>query len=117
MKKLILLLALFSANIFAAPVNINTADAEKIAESLKGIGLKKAKAIVDFRKKNGPFKTTDDLKQVKGIGEKTVVKNKKDILLTKSKKTPIKKTVNKKITPKKPISKKTTSKPNNQSKK
>jgi competence protein ComEA len=53
MKKLLLILAFFSANAFATPVNVNTADAQTIASSLAGIGLKKAEAIVADRVKNG----------------------------------------------------------------
>jgi competence ComEA-like helix-hairpin-helix protein len=52
-------------------VNINTAD-EAMLTSLKGIGPTKAKEIIDYRQKNGPFKSVDDLVKVKGIGEKTV---------------------------------------------
>jgi competence protein ComEA len=83
-KLLILLLAFFSINAFAAPVNINTADAKTIADSLNGIGLKKAQAIVDYRTKNGDFKSIDDLSHVSGIGTKTIEKNKTDILLNDS---------------------------------
>jgi len=86
MKKLICLLFLISFNSFATPVNINKADAETIAHSLNGIGLKKAEAIVRYRKENGAFKTRDDLINVKGIGEKTVKKNSKDIRFSKVKK-------------------------------
>ncbi|NOQ77674.1 MAG: helix-hairpin-helix domain-containing protein, partial [Methylococcaceae bacterium] len=50
MKKLIYLLFLISFNSFATPVNINKADAETIAQSLNGIGLKKAEAIIQYRK-------------------------------------------------------------------
>jgi len=63
----------------AGPVNINTADAETISSELKGIGLSKAKAIVEYRKKHGPFKSAADLSLVKGIGERTVEINKSDI--------------------------------------
>ncbi len=54
-------------------ININTADAEAIA-SLKGIGVKKAQAIVDFRDQVGPFKSVEQLLEVKGIGEKLLDK-------------------------------------------
>jgi competence protein ComEA len=80
-KKLLVLAALFSANVLATPVNINTADAKTIADSLSGIGLKKAQTIVDYRTKNGNFTSVDDLSKVSGIGEKTISKNKADILL------------------------------------
>jgi competence protein ComEA len=83
-KLLILLLAFFSIQAFATPVNINTADAKTIADSLNGIGLKKSQAIVDYRAKNGDFKSVDDLSHVSGIGAKTIEKNKTDILLKDS---------------------------------
>jgi|CXWL01.1.fsa_nt_gi competence protein ComEA len=80
-KKLLILLTLCSVNAIAAPVNINTADAKTIADSLNGVGLKKAEAIIDYRSKNGAFKTVDDLKQVSGIGDKIFEQIKADILL------------------------------------
>ena len=49
---------------FAGPVDVNTADAETISEELKGIGLSKAKAIVEYREKHGPFRSADDLSLV-----------------------------------------------------
>lgn len=52
------------------PVNINSASVAELA-TLPGIGEVKAKAIVEYRAA-APFKTVDDLKQVKGIGEKTL---------------------------------------------
>ncbi|HEX4873188.1 MAG TPA: helix-hairpin-helix domain-containing protein [Nevskiaceae bacterium] len=51
-------------------VDINTADA-KTLEKLAGIGPAKAQAILDYRSKNGPFKSKEDLRKVDGIGEKT----------------------------------------------
>lgn len=70
----------------AGPVNINTADAETIAAELKGVGLSKAKAIVEYRKKHGPFQNPDDLSLVKGIGERTVDLNRSDIQVSTAKK-------------------------------
>jgi len=70
----------------AGPVNVNTADAETISAELKGVGLSKAKAIVEYRKKHGPFKTADDLSLVKGIGERTVEINRGDIQVSSAKK-------------------------------
>lgn len=81
MKKLLLLLSLCAINVMAAPVNINTADAKTISDSLSGIGIKKAEAIVKYRTEKGLFKTAEDLTHVKGIGEKTIEKNKNDILV------------------------------------
>ena len=65
----------------AGPVNVNTADAETISAELKGIGLAKARAIVEYRQKHGPFKTVEDLKLVSGIGDRTLEQNRNDILL------------------------------------
>jgi competence protein ComEA len=84
MKTLLILLSFCIFNVEAAPVNINTADAKTISESLSGIGQKKAEAIVKHREKEGQFKTVEDLANVSGIGEKTVEKNRKDILLSDS---------------------------------
>jgi len=63
----------------AGPVDINTADAETLSAELDGVGLSKAKAIVDYRNKYGPFKSADDLSLVKGIGERTVELNRANI--------------------------------------
>lgn len=65
----------------AGPVNVNTADAETISAELKGIGLAKARAIVEYRDKYGPFESIDDLTLVSGIGERTIEQNRADILL------------------------------------
>lgn len=70
-----------SAAVFAAPVNINTASTDEIAEALNGIGDAKAQAIVDHRNTQGPFKSADELSSVKGIGQKTVEQNREDIRL------------------------------------
>ena len=87
-KSLLTLLAtgLFSIWAWAAqPVNVNSASAEEIADSLKGVGLTKAEAIVSYRKDNGQFKHVDELVNVKGIGIRTVDINRKYILLDNSK--------------------------------
>ncbi|MCS2608984.1 ComEA family DNA-binding protein [Halomonas dongshanensis] len=54
-----------------APININTADAELLAE-LPGIGPSRATAIIDEREANGEFTSADDLTRVSGIGAATV---------------------------------------------
>jgi len=71
---------------FAGQVDINTADAETISAELNGIGLSKAKAIVEYRKKHGPFRSAEDLSLVKGIGERTVERNLSDIKVSAAKK-------------------------------
>jgi len=63
----------------AQEVNINTADAQTIAENLNGIGLKKAQLIVAWRTENGNFSDVSSIDQVKGIGQKTIEKNKEYI--------------------------------------
>ncbi len=79
---LALSLPLLAPVVFAAgPVNINAADAQTIAQGLKGIGLKRAQAIVDYRSKHGPFRSADELAQIKGIGAKVIQKNRADIRL------------------------------------
>jgi competence protein ComEA len=62
-------------------VNINTADADAIHKSLINIGASKANAIVAWRKQHGSFHTADELTQVKGIGLKTVEKNRSYIVV------------------------------------
>jgi len=87
MKSLAALLAtgLFSIWAWAAqPVNVNSASAEEIAESLKGVGLSKAEAIVNYRNEHGQFKHIDELVNVKGIGIRTVDINREYILLNNS---------------------------------
>ncbi|NNK38638.1 MAG: hypothetical protein HKP03_09165 [Xanthomonadales bacterium] len=65
----------------AQPVNVNTASAEEIAESLKGVGMSKARLIVAYREANGSFSHIDELVNVKGIGIRTVDMNREQILL------------------------------------
>ena len=57
-----------------AAVNINTATQDEFIALHKGLGPAKAQAIIDYRKANGPFKSVDDLRHVKGIGAKRLEK-------------------------------------------
>lgn len=68
----------------AEQVDINTASAEEIAEVLNGVGLSKAEKIVEYRDTNGPFVHIDELVNVKGIGLRTVDKNREAIVLGES---------------------------------
>lgn len=80
--KALLFSLLLSASAFAADkVNINTADAAAIADTLTGVGPAKADAIVAYRKANGAFKNADQLASVKGIGLKLVEKNRDRIVV------------------------------------
>lgn len=73
----VLVLVLCSFFAFAAlPIDVNRADAQLLADSLNGIGLKKAEAIVAWREKNGEFSNIEQMLAVKGIGESFIVKNK-----------------------------------------
>jgi len=80
----VLLMAPLAA--LAGQVDINKADAETISAELKGVGMSKAKAIVEYREKHGPFRSADDLSLVKGIGERTVELNRADIKVSGQKK-------------------------------
>ncbi|HDZ57149.1 MAG TPA: helix-hairpin-helix domain-containing protein [Pseudomonas xinjiangensis] len=62
-------------------VNINSASAAEIAETLQGIGSAKAEAIVAFRDANGSFESVEALSEVKGIGQATIEKNRQRIAL------------------------------------
>ena len=67
----------------AGPIDINTADAAAL-QTLPGIGEVKAAAIIAHREANGPFATVDDLKNVKGVGEKTLENLKEQITVGSS---------------------------------
>jgi len=80
----LLVLMFLTGSAWAAPVNINTADAPTLMAAIKGVGEKKAHAIVQYRKEHGPFKSIDELANVPGIGEKTVEKNRNNLTVGKS---------------------------------
>ena len=82
MQRLLLALGLALCPLIAlAAVNINTATKDELV-ALPGIGPAKAQAIVDYRKAHGPFKTVEELKDVKGIGAKRFEKLKPDLAVT-----------------------------------
>lgn len=72
-----LLLLGYGVQVLAA-VNINTASEQEL-QAVRGIGAGKARAIVEYREAYGPFKTVDDLKNVKGFGEKSVARLKQSL--------------------------------------
>lgn len=74
-SSLVLSLLLAGTAIAGETVNINTADAATLDRVLVNVGPAKAQAIVDYRKANGAFKSPEQLAMVKGIGLKTVEKN------------------------------------------
>lgn len=64
----------------ADKINLNQAGIEQL-QQLNGIGQKKAEAIIEYRRKNGKFKTIEDIQQVKGIGPALFAKNKDKLAL------------------------------------
>lgn len=58
-----------------AQVNINTADVNTLARELNGIGIAKARAIIEYREAHGAFTTVDEILEVKGIGLAILEKN------------------------------------------
>lgn len=86
MKKLLIAIAvslMFTLPAWAA-VDLNTASQAEL-ETVKGIGPTKAKAIIDYRKKNGNFKSVDDLDNVPGFGKASVDKVRKEITVGNAK--------------------------------
>jgi competence protein ComEA len=76
-RNLVLASCLFGFSLLAQAevVNINTADAKALATAIAGVGLAKAEEIVRYRELHGPFGSIDELTMVRGIGAKTVEKN------------------------------------------
>lgn len=62
-------------------INLNTATEAEL-QTISGIGAKKAQEIIRFRDEQGPFKTVEELKNVPGIGEKTVERLKDMLTVT-----------------------------------
>ena len=69
-----------SASSAADKISLNQASIEQL-QQLNGIGQKKAEAIIEYRQKNGKFKTIEDIQQVKGIGPALFAKNKDKLAL------------------------------------
>lgn len=69
---LVALLTLSPAAVMAGSININTANAEMLAETLDGVGPVRAEAIVEYREANGEFSSVEELLEVSGIGASTL---------------------------------------------
>jgi competence protein ComEA len=83
-KLFIAVLLTVSLQGFAAePVNINSADKAALM-SVKGVGEVRAEAIINYREKNGPFKSVDQLIEVEGIGKATVDANREILTIGSS---------------------------------
>ena len=79
----ILAMIFLGVSILFGAVDINTADIKELS-SLKGIGAKKAGAVIEYRSANC-FKSIDELAKVKGIGNKTLKKNRENLTASKCK--------------------------------
>ena len=75
LKSLVLSLLLATSAHAADKVNINTADAAALDAAMLNVGPAKAQAIVEYRREHGAFKSVEELALVKGIGLKTVERN------------------------------------------
>lgn len=82
MKRLLVavMIVFFLAGAAFAKVNVNTASVSEL-ETVKGIGQKRAEAIIKYREQNGNFSSINELVRVKGIGNKLLEKISDDIEL------------------------------------
>lgn len=81
MKRILLfLVALLFSGAAIAALNLNTATKDELV-ALPGIGPAKAQAILDYRNQNGPFKSVDEIRKVKGIGEKLFLQIKPELAI------------------------------------
>lgn len=83
-KKLFLavLFSFYAGSVWAMAVNVNTADAQQLADLLSGVGPAKAQAIIEYREQHGEFKSLADLQKVQGIGPRTIEMNVDNIVLS-----------------------------------
>ena len=73
----------FSTWVGAEPLDLNNADAQTLAETLKGVGESKAQAIINYREQHGPFQSVDDLEKVSGIGPRLLEQNRNRVMVHK----------------------------------
>ena len=80
LRKFLLVVALSVPTLLLAAqtVDINTADKETLM-SVKGIGEKRAEAIIAYREQHGPFQTVDQLSEVQGVGQAIVDTNREQL--------------------------------------
>ena len=78
---LTLFLALPAIGFGMDTININTADKETLMTVIKGVGEKKAEAIIAYREQNGSFKSIDELTNIKGIDVGIIEKNKEKLTI------------------------------------
>lgn len=88
MKSMFLALLLSTTVQAADRVDINTADAAELDRVLLNVGPSKAQAIIEHRRANGPFRSAEELALVKGIGLKTVERN-RDLIGVGTRKPPV----------------------------
>ncbi len=81
-KTILVTLLFIPGLLFAEAININTADKETLMTSIKGVGEKRAEAIIDYRQQNGPFQSVDDLAKISGIGQTIVDDNRENITVS-----------------------------------
>ena len=77
-RMLVALVAALLSGMAVAALNLNTATRDELV-ALPGIGPAKAQAIVEYRNQHGPFRTIDELRKVKGIGEKLFLQIKPEL--------------------------------------
>ena len=81
-KTLLAVCLLIPTLLFAETVNINTADKEALMTLIKGVGEKRAEAIIAYREQNGSFKSVEELADVRGVGPSIVEKNMDNLSVT-----------------------------------
>ena len=74
-KTLLAICLLIPTLLFAETININTADKETLMSTIKGVGEKRADAIIAYREDHGPFKSIEELANVRGVGPSIVESN------------------------------------------
>ena len=81
-KTLLALLIVIPSLLYAGEtVNINTADKAALMSGIKGVGEKRAEAIIAWREQHGAFKSVDELAGVSGIGPAIVEANRDNLTI------------------------------------